>query len=486
MAALAGASAAVVGLWATSPAETVGGLVVSDRVFFERRVDAAAVAPTSRAAGVDAAMAEAEGSTGFEPLRAFLPWLESDDFERWRAEFRGRPYAHPVTALQRLLVDLDLTADLATRAWAEDRPRILVAYHEGTDAVGHVFAPYAPPRQPGVDEIDFARYSEVPAEFHRRVDAVLGRYARLAADAGAILVVVSDHGFRWGSNRPAGRSSLEGASAALWHRNEGVYLIWDSRAPRPVTGAVRPRAGIRRVATTLLALAGLPPAAGIAGPPLPGVEQLSPGTPRDYLAEFRAAQRPAPPPAAFSSDESLAQLRALGYLGAGNERAGHRGTRTASSFNNEGLIRRAEGDLAGAVDALQTALELEPDYASAAWNLSDLLEAAGREPARADALLLAAARNGLPGGAERIAARVGSLLARGRDALRRSDCVVARADFERATTLDASSPLAHAALGTALLCQGETAAARAALRRSLALDPNHPQVRQTLEAIASS
>jgi hypothetical protein len=29
-------------------------------------------------------------------------------------------------------------------------------------------------------------------------------------------------------------------------------------------------------------------------------------------------------------------------------------------------------------------------------------------------------------------------------------------------------------------------AARAALRRSLALDPNQPQVRQTLEAIASS
>ena len=73
------------------------------------------------------------------------------------------------------------------------------------------------------------------------------------------------------------------------------------------------------------------------------------------------------------------------------------------------------------------------------------------------------------------------LLFRGRYRVEAGDCAAGLNDFRRATTLSPSNAAAFASQGLAELCVGERKAADASFRRSLALDPNQPKVRQYLE-----
>jgi predicted Zn-dependent protease len=74
-------------------------------------------------------------------------------------------------------------------------------------------------------------------------------------------------------------------------------------------------------------------------------------------------------------------------------------------------------------------------------------------------------------------------LYRGRYRLERRQCQEAADDFERSTHLDAADPLSHASLGLARLCVGDAPGAARALRRSLDLDPNQPEIRQALRQL---
>ena len=228
-----------------------------------------------------------------------------------------------------------------------------------------------------------------------------------------------------------------------------------------------------------------------------------------------ARRRPpavAEPAAASAAAEEIAKLQALGYIGAGEatrapEAARAAGsTRTAGSHNNEGVILRGERRDAEARAAFERALELEPRLASAAWNLSDLLHAA-QELERADELLVRALANGLPEGVRFVIGRAigyeraGQLarslslldgavaampdekelwLFRGRYRVEARDCSGAVADFGRAAELAPADPAIPASTAMAHLCAGDRASAAASFRRSLAIDPNQPRVRELL------
>jgi len=293
------------------------------------------------------------------------------------------------------------------------------------------------------------------------------------------------------------------------------------RAPEVPPGRAAD-AGLRRVFPTLLALAGLPAAAGAEAAPLPGVA-ASAGEPFDYRPVYEALrQEPAAvastPDSEAAAVEELAKLQALGYLGAGESASAPEAivaagsTRTAGSFNNEGVILRGERRDAEARAAFERALEIDPGLASAAWNLSDLLFAAG-EVERADALLLRAAGAGLPDatrfvigraigyqragqGAQSLALLEGAVAAmpaerelrlfRGRYRVDAGDCRGALDDFEAAVALEPAEPAAHASAALAHLCLGDRAAAQRAARRSLALDADQPRLRALLADLDGS
>jgi Flp pilus assembly protein TadD len=508
----AGKRAAIFGLWATYPAEPVSGILVSDRLFgflnTQGMPEAGVVYPPAQESWARQALAAAEREIDLAALREYLPWLTAADYA---ARLRDlNPYAHPVSALRRILVETAVYHRLVTEHLRAERPDLTIVYLQGTDSIGHVFAPYAPPRQTAISPQEYERYHRVPELYFRHVDRLLGEYRQLAAERDAVLFLASDHGFLWKEGRPTELSSFANTTAAKWHRKEGMYVLWgpEIAAARGELGG-----GIRQVAATLAAIFGLPTGRGLAGPPLPPIAAPA-GEPVDYQAWF--ASRPAPaarlaPADSAAAQEELAKLRALGYIGAGEPasapEAARGSTRTAGSYNNEALILQDLGRDADARAAYEKAVELDPNLASALWNLSDLLHTEKGDLERSDKLLLRALANRLPEGPKYVVGRAigyqragqierslrlldGAVQAqpevadfwlfRGRYRVERRDCAPAVADFAAAIRLDPANAAAHTASGLAKVCAGDRAGARADFRRSLELDPKQPQVRRFL------
>ena len=69
----------------------------------------------------------------------------------------GNPYANPVSALRRILVDTEIYRRLSLEYLKTHRPDLTIVYFEGTDSIGHVFAPFAPPKQPRIAQADISQ-----------------------------------------------------------------------------------------------------------------------------------------------------------------------------------------------------------------------------------------------------------------------------------------------------------------------------------------
>ena len=324
-------------------------------------------------------------------------------------------------------------------------------------------------------------------------------------------MLASDHGFFWKEGRPTTLSSNANTTAAKWHRNEGIYALWGAGIG-PSAGHTA-RGSVQQVCATLLALLGLAPGRGLQGPALPGtpVDTRAPAA-VDYTETFR---RPAAGAAKEGRDaDALAKLKSLGYVGDSGPATSRTlgATRTPGSYNNEGIILKEKGREADAIAAFDNALALDPNLASALWNLSDLLFAK-KDFDRSDALLVKAFANGLPDGPKFLIGRAigyqrsgqtdrslklvdGALqvtandsemwLFRGRYRVDAGDCKGAAADFEQAERLQPDHAPAYASEGLARMCAGDRAGARKAFTRSLALDPNQPKIREFLKGLGET
>lgn len=494
-----GKDVAVVAMWATHPAEAVRGLMVSDRLFafyVREQAPPGVVFPPADQARVFEERKRVEQEVSLAALQAYLPWLTAD--ELGRLEAGGNPYAHPVTTLPRILVQTRLHHRLAVDWIRRERPALSVVYFEGTDTIGHVFAAFAPPRQEGIDPLDFERYQSVPKAYFREIDGLLGEYRALAEQTAAVLLIVSDHGFLWGEGRPR-TSGLAGATAGLWHRDEGIYVLW-GKGIEPA--ATRGDGRVGQVAATILGLLGLPRAAGTDGPALAGVAEVLPAKNYGVRSPRAVAAGGAP------ADEAIDRLKALGYVGSGEsatrpETAGA-GTRTGGSFVNEGTLLREAGKAAEARGAFEQALRLDPHLFSAKYNLAAIIEKEGRSR-EADDLLLSALADGLdPDLVQEIAVaardrsdvpralrlmdgvvaqRPGDArlrMTRGRIRIQSRDCRGAYEDFDAARRAAPRLALVHGLAGSALMCLGRPAEARRAFEQSLALDPSQTRLRELL------
>jgi len=507
----AGKRSASLGFWATYPAEAVDGLVVSDRLFTFLYSEAApppgVVNPSSQEGWARETLGRIERDVDYAELKGLLPWL--GELEYQQAAKVVDPYSHPVSALRRILVETRIYDTLGRESFTRESPDLLLVYIQGTDSIGHVFAPYAPPRQDSVSQADYEKYHDVPERFFSSIDRMIGEYAKLAASTASVLMLASDHGFKWGDGRPTALSSVANATAARWHTDDGIYLLWGPGI-QPSNGHSG-QGTVQQVCTTLLALIGLPPGRDLTGPVLSGAPAIA-GEAVDYRARYRPAMFV---PAADSSrataddEETVAKLRALGYIGASSGQGRAIGTRTAGSFNNEALLLKQDGKPKEAIEAFEQALVVDPNLASALWNLSDLLFAENTSLDKSDTLLVRAFASGLPEGTRYVVGRAigyqrsGQLdrsiklltdaaiakpdepeiwLFRGRYRMDQRDCASALSDFQRATRLAPANAAAFASQGIAELCVNDVASAQKSFERSLALDANQPKVREYLRS----
>ena len=331
------------------PAERVNGLLVSDRLFTasstrRRSRRRASSSPPSARRGPARRCARRRRATGFAALRA-LPALArtEDEYAALEGETKADPYAHPVTALRRILVE---TRGLPPPRHRVDRaarsPTSPIVYLQGTDSDRPRLRARSRRRaSPTVSEEDFERYSGVPERYFRHVDDAPRRAtARSRRRAGAVLVLASDHGFIWGEGRPTRLSSFAHATAGKWHRKEGIYLL---RGPGIAAAAAATRTAPASTQVVRDAAGALGPAAAAwAGGAAAAGARARGGTAVDYAAPLppaapaRGRERREPTPrrsrsCGRSATSAPARRHAAPARGAPRDRRAR-----AGSYNNEG------------------------------------------------------------------------------------------------------------------------------------------------------
>lgn len=522
-----GLKVGVVGWWATWPAERVNGFFVSDRaspVLFPAEVLSGSPAltwPEGLAEGVRL-VGRRDGTPGFDDVSLALRVT--------KAEFDAAVAAHedlsdPITGYQKILGSTRVYARTALELYDREKPDLLMVYFEGTDEIGHLLARYYPPKLPNISDEDFQKYQHGVVAYFQEADRILGEFMKRAEEAGANLVLLSDHGFKWGADRPSFYSSLRFDTAFLWHESPGILA---AAGPAFLPAAARGKAGVFDVTPTLCRLLGLPADPAFEGRPVSGLAagRLPAAPPAVSWAKTFKVERLAVRTASSEADKRASEeftkkLISLGYL-TGAEAAAvdarppeRAGTETAGTFQNIATFLRARGHAREALPWYRKALEVNPKAPTALFNYSVTLQILGRWDESDDALL-AALKNGYHDPEAGVYRRVASYAERGgkdprsrlqlvsflrktvdafpenlryRASLGKAlfeakDCAASQTIFR---DLSARNPRDTEALNLMALsswCLGDLAGARDYFTRSLAVDPNQPAVRGGLGELA--
>lgn len=426
----------VVGWYTSWPAESVNGFLVSDRIGYHQVRGSAAPArsglvhPPVLYDEIEPMWSRIEEGLGPEATGRFFP---------------GGPGASVAVEQERLdtFVGILRTTELyrALTPWLIERydPDLMAVYFEGTDSVGHLFAEYAPPPLPGIDPRQIEQLGGVFDRYYDYIDTVVGEIVSGLDPAETTLLVVSDHGFKSGDARPrAPTRSAHGDQAPLWHRPEGVLLMW-GRGVR--AGVELPESSIFDVLPTALRALGAPIALNLQGRPVDeaftsellahpvrGVDDYGGMDERGEVADLE-----------LPTDEVMAKLRALGYVGP----AGATGAGTSA------------GTAAGVTAEGQASLPLNR------YNLGVVLLNDGK---RAEALEVF---RSLQDEAPQFAL---GFLGEGLVLLQQDRPDEAARKLEQAVVAGSQFPAVHAALGEAYLGLGRAGDAATAFRRALELD----------------
>ena len=527
MASAVGLEVGVVGWWATWPAERVNGTMVTDRLYYTLQQGIPKeffhedppdlIFPPGRATEFTELRDRAVAETDWRTVAHFMNVPEAV-FDRAVSENLGME--DPIDGMRRIL-SATRTYMGAGLVLAGERPDLLMVYLEGTDTIGHVLAQYLPPPTLEIDAETAAVYAAAVPKYFEIVDRWIGRYLEACPLDEYSVVLVSDHGFKWGKERPRGLSGTAGPTAPLWHAEDAVFVIAGAGVER--RGRVDGEASVYNIAPTVASLLGVPadPAWRTA---------LLPGCPP--AAAETVEWVPLVPPASYSQSgggatpvdpEFIAKLQALGYLGEDGVSAGaaapptpgtatpilQSATTTRSELNNLGVIKINQKKYEEAEGLLRQAISMSPSYPSPHYNLRRIYMETKRYE-RADEELWIAVDKGLRDPErtlDRAAADYENL-----DIAERADPLLARAiqrfpdhepfyvhlmvvrvrggRFTEALPVGAvavekfpESGPAHAFYGLAAASAGRAPLARREIELSLEINPDQPMLRQALEQL---
>ena len=504
-----GRHATVVNWWAAWP-PSPGNAVVYDAPIGHL---GDAVHPAAHAPRVAKAQVPV-GTIGYEQVRRFLNITATE----YQAAVSSGNAADPVNIMRHLLAKTWTDHRVALDVFRQETPLLTMIHYEGTDVVNHLGAPYHPPQRQGIPATEYRKYWPLVANYYAEIDRLIGEWMQVLPDDTTV-IVMSAHGFRWGSDRPR---EQPGSRAALSdHRNPGIFIAYGnhvvpSRASRSVS--------IYDLAPTILAILGLPASDEMPGKVpdglFTGIQPVEAVRVSSYVEFF--GERPLSSGSRPNPQQYRQALQALGHV-----RDGDTGTTPAVAeagaaatplppeqwgayayYNNLGIELRSQKKTQEAVKAFQQAIDIHPDRPTAYLNMAMTLFEREQYTA-AEAVFVQAAEKGLPNAdqwfvdfaalyrSKNLTTRAITLLQKGRELLPESYLIaanlgsaLAQADrlteglpeLERALGLRPSSTLALNNLGIYYAKREDYARALDYWNRSLTIDPRQPQIRSAADA----
>jgi Flp pilus assembly protein TadD len=256
-----GMDVAVVGWWASWPAEPVQGVMVSDRIGQHAFIPAAEtqhdlVYPPEMTSTLLGRIGD-PSDIPYEVAREFLH-VSPEEYAAAPALEFGNPISH----FRQIYQAMANTHAVALQVARSRGPEVLAVSFEGIAPAGQIYMRYAPPPHPGSTPEEQQKFGDTMTAFYDYQDRLMGDLLGLA-DENTTVIVVSNHGLKRGPQRPRGKShAVDYTTAAAWHRLDGILLMMGPqvRAKRNADDppAVFSGATIFDVVPTLLALLGVP------------------------------------------------------------------------------------------------------------------------------------------------------------------------------------------------------------------------------------
>jgi predicted AlkP superfamily phosphohydrolase/phosphomutase/Tfp pilus assembly protein PilF len=428
--------------------------------------------------------------------------------------------ADPVNMMRFILAKTWTDHRVAINAFREKQPLLMMMEYDGTDAVNHLFAPFHPPQRGDISDNDYRKYWPAVANYYAEIDRLIGEWMTVLPPDTTV-VLMSAYGFRWGKNRPT--EMPKGGAALSDHRNPGVFIGYGQHIAHG--GTFHP-ISVYDVAPTVLTLLGLPKSVEMPGQiatwalkdvaPIDSVRVVS-------YAEF-VGDRPEGVAARVDLHAFQQLLQAIGHLNdpTRNLTPVLEQEQPASAqkplppekwglyayYNNLGVQLRGQGKIKDAADALQQAVELNPNRWVPNLNLAMVLFDR-IQYTQADQAFLQAVADGLPNAeqyfidfaalyrAHDMSSRAIALLYKGKELFPQSYLIAAnlgaslmaasrytegQPELERALGLQPSSTMVLDNLGLFYAKKNDYARALDYWNRSLSIDPRQPDIRTAADA----
>ncbi|MDX1389692.1 MAG: alkaline phosphatase family protein, partial [Acidobacteriota bacterium] len=227
----AGRTVDIVAWWATWPAEAVNGHMISDRVaysLFDFELPTGGVGATYPPAYFDEIRPRliTDDAIPYEEVAPFVD-ITRDEFQAGRGRIevdRAEAYREPVNHLTKILASTTnyhrIALDLLDRKQAD----LTAIYYQAIDEVGHRFMHFVPPSLDGIDPEETRRYGRAIDAIYVYQDELLGEILD-AAEHDTTVIVLSDHGFLNGADRPRGETADIEGMPGRWHRPYGILVI---------------------------------------------------------------------------------------------------------------------------------------------------------------------------------------------------------------------------------------------------------------------
>lgn len=518
----AGRKVDVVGWWATWPAEKIDGSVVSDHLCYHFLFEDGFAGPRDLA-GVVWPPSLLEQVRGMIRRPGDITHAEASRFVRVSQEEFQRPFAFDdeLGHFRWALATAQTYSGIGLHLWQAERPDLLMVYVEAPDSTSHLFGHlFRNLGLAGELEAQRQRYGGTVEAMYRYADDIVGAFIA-AMDDDTTLMVLSDHGFQLGvlPEDPSKLRDMRRVSEAF-HRIHGIIYLY-GRDVRP--GARLDRPGILDVTPTLLALAGMPPAADMSGKVLVSGLTLEP---QPAVATYEGGAAAGAPAAEAAPVDAavLEHLRALGYLDTDSPRGDRnlaavyfqegRYAEAAQAYEKllveqprDGGLRASLGGVYGALGRydealaqLEAAEKLEPLNPETYYNRALIYERRGDkdkavaeytrglrydpryEPARAALKRLTGSADvyRANSAAERAALQ---LAQQASELARKGDYDAAGKNLDEAERLAPRLALVHQYRSNVAFLRGDRDAAIAALNKALALEPGNELFRTNLERL---